>query len=87
MTMKTLLEDLDDLDRMVDTGAPKDAIRSQIRLIAREIAALQASNMGLFEAHSDLQDAHTKLAAEHAELTSPPRTPSGKIRTTGGGSY
>jgi hypothetical protein len=41
-TMKTLQEDIDDLDRMVDTDAQKDAVRSQIRLISREVAALQA---------------------------------------------
>lgn len=53
--MKTLQEDIDDLDRMVDTGATKDAIRSQIRLIAREVAALQTDNVSLFEAHAKLQ--------------------------------
>lgn len=65
--MKTLQEDIDDLDRMVDTGATKDAIRSQIRLIAREVTALQADNVSLFEAHAKLQKAKEeadRLAAE-----------------------
>lgn len=40
--MKTLQEHLDDLDRMVDTGAGKPDTRSQIAFIAREVAALEA---------------------------------------------
>jgi hypothetical protein len=52
--MKTLQDDIDDLDRMVDTGAAKDAIRSQIRPIAREVAALHADNATLAQAHSEL---------------------------------
>lgn len=59
--VKTLQEDIDDLDRMVDTDAAKDAIRSQIRLIGREIAALEAD-------YSQLADSHSKLQQEHAAL-------------------
>ena len=66
--MKTLQEDIDDLDRMVDTGAAKDAIRSQIRLISREVAALQAEYSSLAEHHSQTNDAKTKVEAELAEL-------------------
>ena len=61
--MKTLQDDIDDLDRMVDTGAAKDAIRSQIRLISREVAALQARNAGLVEAHAQLYALHQELHA------------------------
>jgi uncharacterized protein involved in exopolysaccharide biosynthesis len=54
--MKTLQEDIDDLDRMVDTGAQKDAIRSQIRLIAREVAASHADYASLAERHAKLAE-------------------------------
>jgi prefoldin subunit 5 len=40
---------------MVDGDTPKDAIRSQIRLIAREVAALEADYASLAQAHSELQ--------------------------------
>ena len=70
--MKTLHEDIDDLDRMVDTGAQKDAIRSQIRLIAREVAALETDNARLVESHSQLQEALAKANAENNELKNPP---------------
>lgn len=64
--MPALQADIDDLDRMVDTGAQKDAIRSQIRLIAREIAALEADYAGLAQAHTKLQKEHSELEAELA---------------------
>ncbi len=54
--MKTLQEDIDDLDRMIDAGAAKDAVRSQIRLISREVAALQTDYTSLAQAHSELHD-------------------------------
>jgi len=41
--MSKLQGDIDDLDRMVDGNAAKDEIRSQIRLISREVAALEAA--------------------------------------------
>ena len=63
--MKTLQEDLDDLDRMVDAGAAKDAVRSQIRLIAREVAALQADYSSLAQIHEEL---HAGLEEKIATL-------------------
>jgi DNA repair exonuclease SbcCD ATPase subunit len=62
--MKTLQEDIDDLDRMVDTDAQKDNIRSQIRLVAREVAELEADNARLVESHSQLQETLAKANAE-----------------------
>ena len=61
--MASLEQDLDDLDRMVDTGAPKDAIRSQIRLITREVATLQTELARTVEDHQKLQAEHAKLKA------------------------
>ena len=58
--MNTIQDDLNDLDRMVDQGAAKDEIRSQIRLIAREVTALQADYASLAESHAKLQEAHLK---------------------------
>jgi hypothetical protein len=55
--MASLQQDIDDLDRMVDTGAQKDAIRSQIRLISREVAALEADYASLAEHHTKLKAA------------------------------
>ena len=55
--MASLPQDIDDLDRMVDTGAQKDAIRSQIRLIGREVAALEADYSRLAEDHEKLKAA------------------------------
>jgi len=68
--MKTLQEDIDDLDRMVDTGAAKDAIRSQIRLVAREIAALQADYDGLASSHAKLADDKSAVDKSLADLKS-----------------
>jgi hypothetical protein len=62
--MKTLQEDIDDLDRMVDTDAKKDAIRSQIRLVAREVAALQADYSSLAEHHSQFRESAEKTIVE-----------------------
>jgi hypothetical protein len=59
--MKTLQEDIDDLDRLVDGNAQKDAIRSQIRLISREVAALQTDYSSLAESHSNLKEEHSAL--------------------------
>jgi len=66
--MKTLQEDIDDLDRMVDTDAPKDRIRSQIRLISREVAALEADNARLVEGHAALQQELEKTNALLTQL-------------------
>lgn len=64
--MTRFQQDLDDLDRMVDRGATKDAIRSQIRLIGREIAALEAEYASLAEDHAKLQASHAKLQASQS---------------------
>ncbi|MEJ0088606.1 MAG: hypothetical protein WDM80_02480 [Limisphaerales bacterium] len=53
--MSRLQQDIDDLDRMVDTGAQKDAIRSQIRLISREVSALEIDFTHLAENLENLQ--------------------------------
>jgi chromosome segregation ATPase len=66
--MKTLQEDIDDLDRMVDTNAPKDAIRSQIRLISREVAALQADYDSLAASHAHTNEAKAKVETELSDL-------------------
>jgi prefoldin subunit 5 len=65
--MNSIQEDLNDLDRMIDGDAAKDAIRSQVRLIAREVAALEADYASLAQAHTQLQDAHSKLQAATGE--------------------
>ena len=59
--MKTLQEDIDDLDRMVDNNAAKDAVRSQIRLLAREVAALEA-------AYGHLSSEHEVVVAHKAAV-------------------
>jgi predicted nucleic acid-binding Zn-ribbon protein len=59
--MRTLQEDIDDLDRLVDGDAAKDKIRSQIRLIAREVAALQKD-------HGRLAEAHAKVRSEKEDI-------------------
>ena len=47
--MSRLQQDIDDLDRMVDGNAAKDEIRSQIRLISRGVAALEAADHARLE--------------------------------------
>ena len=59
--MRTLLDDVDDLDRMVDSGAATDKILSQIRFIAREVAALEAD-------YSALAQTLAKARVENAKL-------------------
>jgi hypothetical protein len=66
--MNTLQQDIEDLDRMVDGGADKDKIRSQIRLIAREVAALETDYASLAQAHSQSQEALVKLTENHSAL-------------------
>jgi hypothetical protein len=51
--MITLQDDIQNLDRMVDGDTPKDKIRSQIRLISGEVAALEADYTALAQAHQD----------------------------------
>src|ERR1039457_6714810 len=55
--MNRLQQDIDELDRMVDTDAAKDAIRSQIRLIGPEVAALETDYASLAEQYAQLQAA------------------------------
>ncbi|MGA2175261.1 MAG: hypothetical protein ABSH38_09795 [Verrucomicrobiota bacterium] len=66
--MRTLQEHIDDLDRMVDGGAEKPKVRSQIAFIGREVAALEADYARLAEAHSKLQATHSELEAQHTAL-------------------
>ncbi len=65
--MSNLQKDIDDLDRMIDTDAAKDAIRSQLRFIARELAALEADYAVLAEQHAALQQSHASAVAAPAE--------------------
>jgi hypothetical protein len=65
--VSNLQKDIDDLDRMVDTGAAKDAIRSQVRFIAREVAALEADYSSLAEQYAALQQSQSSPAAQPAE--------------------
>lgn len=64
--MRTLQEHIDDLDRMVDNGAEKSNIRSQIAFIAREVTALESDYVRLAEVHTKLQEAHQILDAKHS---------------------
>ena len=66
--MRTIHEDLDDLDRMVDGDAPKDKIRSQIRLISREVATLEADYARLAQALEESNAALAELQKEHSEF-------------------
>jgi len=63
-----LQQDIDELDRMVDTDAQKDKIRSQIRLIYREVAAMEADYARLAQDHADLHKAHTELQEMHSDF-------------------
>ncbi len=65
--MTRLLSDIDDLDRMIDSDAAKDVIRSQVRLIEREVAALVAEYARLAEDHAKLQ-ASQPPSADRAPL-------------------
>ena len=56
--MNTIQDDLNDLDRMVAGSATQADVRSQIRLIAREVSALEADYASLAESHAKLQQAH-----------------------------
>jgi len=76
--MKTLLEHLDDLDRMVDGGAEKPKIRHQIDLVGRIVATNEAEHSRLVQNHEALvaenQALITKnqaLVAENAKLIAP----------------
>ena len=62
--MPTIHEDIENLDRMVDGGAAKDEIRSQIRLIDREVNVLEAQNSRLVEAYTNLEEAAAKQVTD-----------------------
>jgi hypothetical protein len=63
--MSSIREDLDHLDRLVDGGAAKDEIRSQIRLIDREVAALEAD-------YTALREQNAQLRAQSQPTSDPP---------------
>lgn len=65
--MRSILEHIDDLDRMVDGGSGKPEIRSQIAFIGREVAALVAEHEQLAQAYAKLQEAHLQLQASKAD--------------------
>jgi hypothetical protein len=64
--MTRLQQDLDDLDRMVDGNAPKDETKSQIRLISREVVALETDYARHAQDHENLHDAHCRLKKSQA---------------------
>ena len=68
--MPTIQQHLDDLDRMVDTGAHKPQIREQIDLIRRIVTALEADNARLAQDHANLQKAKADVDAELANMKS-----------------
>jgi hypothetical protein len=77
--MATLQEHIDDLDRMIDGGnTTKDAVRSQIAFIGREVAALEADYARLNEAHTNLKEAHTNLKNAQPH---PPQNELPKVKT------
>jgi hypothetical protein len=60
--MDTIIQNLDDLDRMVDSNrAPKDELRIQISLIRSQVSSLITDYARLADAHADLQTEHAKL--------------------------
>jgi hypothetical protein len=59
----TLAEDIESLDRMVDGNADKSRIQSQIRLIGREVATLEADNTKLAEDNEKLKEVLAKYKA------------------------
>lgn len=67
--MRTLPEHIDDLDRMVDSGsAPKHEIRSQIALIGKQVAELEADYARLADVYTKLQEAYSILETQHTKL-------------------
>ena len=70
--LKTLQEDIDDLDRMVDGDAQKAAIRSQIRLISREVASLETDLAHVIKSNEQLIKEKAAVDAELAKLKNPP---------------
>lgn len=58
LTMKTILDHLDDLDRMIDAGnTPKSELRFQIDLIGKLVAALEQDYAATIQNEAKLQQA------------------------------
>jgi hypothetical protein len=51
---------------MVDGNAPKDKTRSHIRLISREVAALEADYARFAQDHANLHEVHSHLKKSQA---------------------
>jgi uncharacterized protein (DUF3084 family) len=66
--MPTLQESIDQLDRMIDTGADIPKTRSQLAFIGREVSALEADYSSLAQSHSQLQQTHTELVSKINEM-------------------
>ena len=76
--MQTIQEHLDDLDRMVDAGARKPEIRSQIAFIAREVAVLETELASEKESNAEItaelastKEENTKLRAKKFNRPNP----------------
>lgn len=63
----TLQEHIDALDGMVENGADKPKIRSQIAFVGREVAALEADYARAIDDNAKLREAQTQLEKTHAE--------------------
>jgi septal ring factor EnvC (AmiA/AmiB activator) len=66
--MKTLDEHLDDLDRMVDTGAKPPETRNQIAFIHREVLELEEREASFKQAAAQLEQELATLESEYAKL-------------------
>ena len=62
--MSRFAQDFDDLERLIDGNAAKDEIRSQLRFIAREVAALEADYTRAIEEHQQFQLAQAAVSRE-----------------------
>lgn len=63
--MSRFPQDFDDLERLIDGNAAKDEIRSQLRFIAREVAALEADYARAVEEHQQFQLSQSQPSLEH----------------------
>ena len=72
--MPTIIESLEELDRMVTNHAATHEIRSQIAFVQREVIVLQADALRANEAMAALNDANARLKSEQADQ--PPQLPS-----------
>ena len=62
----TLIEHIDELDKMIVSGASVDKIRSQIAFVQREVTQLEQSHAHLQDAHVKFQEAHQQSASQPA---------------------